>query len=234
MCGPDCSWGNVANHRLISQTFLITQNMSNALELKKNRKQKHFHAELITQVQRVNGIDISKIPHWLHLWYWHMHAFGPPGSWRFTLWILTVSKVLMIPQQFLSSEKKKCIVSSSFLCEIKIKKKAVDSLFYDFCISKWMTHSVKKCLCCVSVHCHYLILKWICLGMFIRVRIYIKRSGFWLFTSALDIWLTGWYTGSCSNSSWIPCIFCASQNSCVIHYTIPSSLLMVQGSHFYI
>lgn len=34
-----------------------------------------------------------------------MHAFGPPGIWRFTLWILTVSKVLMIPQQFLSSEK---------------------------------------------------------------------------------------------------------------------------------
>lgn len=124
MCGPDCSWGNVANHRLISQTFLITQNMSNALELKKNRKQKHFHAELITQVQRVNGIDISKIPHWLHLWYWHMHAFGPPGSWRFTLWILTVSKVLMIPQQFLSSEKKKMHCFIIFPLRDQNKKKS--------------------------------------------------------------------------------------------------------------
>ena len=34
LCGPDCSPGNVANHRLLSQTFLITQNLSNALEFK--------------------------------------------------------------------------------------------------------------------------------------------------------------------------------------------------------
>lgn len=33
-----------------------------------------------------------------------MHAFGPLGIWRFTLWILTVSKVLMILQQFISEK----------------------------------------------------------------------------------------------------------------------------------
>lgn len=55
-----------------------------------------------------------------------MHAFETPKIWSSTRWILTVCKVLMIPQQFLSSgkKKKKCIVSSSFLWKIKIKKKS--------------------------------------------------------------------------------------------------------------
>lgn len=35
-----------------------------------------------------------------------MHTLGPPEIWRFTLWILTVSKVLMIHQQFLILRKK--------------------------------------------------------------------------------------------------------------------------------
>lgn len=29
-----------------------------------------------------------------------MHAFGTPGTWSSTRWSFTVSKVLMIPQQF--------------------------------------------------------------------------------------------------------------------------------------
>lgn len=36
-----------------------------------------------------------------------MHAFETPKIWSSTRWILTVCKVLMIPQQFLSSGKKK-------------------------------------------------------------------------------------------------------------------------------
>lgn len=100
-----------------------------------------------------------------------MHAFGPLGIWRFTLWILTVSKVLMIPQQFIS--EKKCIVSSPFLCKIKIKEKLILCSMTFANQSEWLILWRSVYVVCVSTALSFL--KWICLGLFIRVHIYTKR-----------------------------------------------------------
>lgn len=76
-----------------------------------------------------------------------MNTFGTPGTWSSTRWILTVSKVLMIPQQFWPSGKNH-VVSSPFLCKIKIKEK---SRFFVLWFLQIKMTPGKRCVCCVRV-----------------------------------------------------------------------------------
>lgn len=125
-----------------------------------------------------------------------MHAFRPPEIWRFTLWILTVSKVLMIHHQFLILRKKiHCFIT--FPMQDQNKKTKVDSLFYDFCKSTWMTHSVKK-MFVVCVHCTILSSDEY-LNMFIWLHIYMKISDICLFSKIF--WTYGWLVDTHSLSS---------------------------------
>lgn len=102
-----------------------------------------------------------------------VHAFGPPGIWRFTLWISTVSKFLMIPQQFLFSEKMHCFITFPMQDQNKKKSWFFVLWFLQTKINDSFSEEVfMLCVCPL----HYLILKRIYLGMFIRVYFYMKRS----------------------------------------------------------
>ena len=87
-----------------------------------------------------------------------MHAFGPPEIWRFTLWILTVSKVLMIHQQFLILRKKKMHCFITFPMQDQNKKQKSILCFMIFANQhEWLT--LWKNVCCVCT-LHYPILRW--------------------------------------------------------------------------
>ena len=101
-----------------------------------------------------------------------MHAFRPPERWRFTLWILTVSKVLMIHHQFLILRKKiHCFITFPMQDQNKKQKS----------ILCFMIFANQHEMFVVCVHCTILSSDEY-LNMFIWLHIYMKISDICLFS----------------------------------------------------
>ena len=121
-----------------------------------------------------------------------MHTLGPPEIWRFTLWILTVSKVLMIHQQFLILRKKKIHCFITFPMQDQNKKQKSILCFMIFANQhEWLT--LWKNVCCVCT-LHYLILRWIFRHVYLTSYLHEDIRYLSVQQNFLDIWLTGWYT----------------------------------------
>ena len=115
-----------------------------------------------------------------------MHTFRPPEIWRFTLWILTVSKVLMIHQQVFNPQKKKihCFITFPMQDQNKKQKSILCFIIFEN-QHEWLCEKMFV----VCVHCTILSSDE-SLGMFIWLHIYMKISDICLFSKIF--WTYGW------------------------------------------
>lgn len=155
-----------------------------------------------------------------------MHAFGTPGIWSFTRWILTISKVLMIPQQFLSSGGKSgCFIT--FPMQDQNKREKLILRFMVFAGQN--DSSVKRCLCCMCVYCTSSSSNESVQADLLKVHFYMKRSDLWLFSIIFGLV----YTHAIIHLLNFLISLCESE---VIFGSLhhSQSLSMAQVSHFYI
>ena len=120
--------GDVSNHRVMSDIFDHTETVKCfRIWIKLHCSCKTHHTSSESQ------------------WHWYFKnstlaslviltcmPFGPPEIWRFTLWIWTVSKVLMIHQQFLILRKKKmhCFITFPMQDQNKKQKLILCSMIF--------------------------------------------------------------------------------------------------------